>query len=57
MAIKYIPDAVAQKIVKEVKKVQKYSERPVKEGEVIKLLILKGISSMTAEDWKRELNR
>ena len=57
MAQRYIPENIDRKVCDETVKVQKWIKRPVTQGEVLKLLILKGLEGMKAEDWRRELDR
>lgn len=53
MATKHIPDQTWRKIEKETVRAVIATERSVKETEMLNYLILKGLSVMDAEDYKK----
>ena len=57
MATVWLPDETRDKIDEAVVIATKACKKPVKKGEVVKLLIQKGFENMKVEDWRRELTK
>lgn len=57
MPTKHIDDVTWRKIEKEVVRAVMATAKPFKEGEVLRLILLKGIEKMTEEDYKEAAKR
>ena len=52
MPVKHIPDAIWRKVEKELVKAVIATQRPVKESEIIEVLLRKGLENVTEDDYK-----
>lgn len=52
MPVKHIPDAIWRKVEKELVKAVIATQLPVKESEIIEVLLRKGLENVTEEDYK-----
>lgn len=52
MPVKHIPDGIWRKVEKELVKAVIATQRPVKESEIIELLLKKGLENVTDEDFE-----
>lgn len=53
MPTKHIPDAIWRKVEKELVKAVVATQRPVKESEIIELLLKKGLENVTENDYQQ----
>lgn len=53
MPVKHIPDAIWRKVEKELVKAVIATQRPVKESEIIEVLLKKGLESIKEDDYKQ----
>lgn len=52
MPVKHIPDAIWRKVEKELVKAVIATQLPVKESEIIEVLLRKGLENITDADYK-----
>ncbi|WP_331346823.1 hypothetical protein [Cellvibrio sp. UBA7661] len=52
MPVKHIPDAIWRKVEKELVKAVVATQMPVKESEMIEVLLRKGLEHITEDDYK-----
>lgn len=52
MPVKHIPDAIWRKVEKELVKAVIATQLPVKESEIIEVLLRKGLENITEDDYK-----
>lgn len=53
MPVKHIPDAIWRKVEKELVKAVIATQMPVKESEIIEVLLKKGLENITEDDYKK----
>ena len=53
MPVKHIPEAIWRKVEKELVKAVIATQMPVKESEIIEVLLRKGLESVTEDDYKK----
>lgn len=54
MPTKHIPDATWRKVEKEMVRAVVATQTPIKDTEVLNILILKGIEAVTDDDYKKK---